>query len=341
MNLKEKTKKNLTKNKPDTKILEIEKLLLTGNRILLVSHVDPDGDAVGTLLAFAFYLKDIGKDYVLVRDSGIPHKYKFLPGIEQIKSFKEIDQAVSFDVALVLECPTLERAGRTADLISDNTAIINIDHHQDATEYGIVNWLDTRASSVGEMAFEYFEKVGFSLSPQIAEQLYTAILTDTGRFRYTSTTPRTMAVTGELIAAGANPRKICDEVYYNTPPDIMKLTAIVLNTIEFHLENKFCLLHMTREMLNRSGADGTATEGLVDFTMFNTRVAVGALLKEIDENKTKISLRSRDNINVAEIADRFNGGGHVNAAGCTIARSIPEVREILIKILTEVLDGRA
>ncbi|MFZ5981457.1 MAG: DHH family phosphoesterase, partial [Candidatus Zixiibacteriota bacterium] len=183
MKLKETTRKRPTLKNPDTVIQEIEKFLLAGKRILLVSHIDPDGDAIGTLLAFAFYLKEIGKEYLAVMDSGIPYKYQFLPGIEEIKPVEQLDPGASFDTVLVLECPTLERAGRATAFINDRTTLINIDHHQDAELFGKVNWLDTEVSSVGEMAFEYFDKIGFKLSPAIAENLYTAILTDTGRFR--------------------------------------------------------------------------------------------------------------------------------------------------------------
>ena len=341
MSLKEKTKKKTTANNPDSAIKETEKLLKAAGRILLVSHVDPDGDAVGTLLAFASYLKSLGKEYTAVRDSGIPHKYMFLPGVEAIKPVEQSDRDISFDTALVLECPTLERAGKAGELIKENMTVINIDHHQDAVPFGTVNWLDTGVSSVGEMAFEYFEKVGFKLSPEVAEQLYTAILTDTGRFRYASTSPRTMAVAGKLIAAGADRRKICDEVYFNVPPEVLKLTGMVFNTVEFHRDNSICLIHLTGEMLKRSGADKSASEGLVDFTMFNKNIAVGALLRETGPKETKISLRSRDAVDVAAIADRFNGGGHVNAAGCTVPEALPEARKILLRILEEAVDGNA
>ncbi|MDD5425988.1 MAG: bifunctional oligoribonuclease/PAP phosphatase NrnA [candidate division Zixibacteria bacterium] len=339
MNLNEKTKLSNFTNPHKDLILEIEKFFLRSRKIMVVSHVDPDGDAVGTQLAFAAYLEDSGKEVYLVRDSEIPYKYLFLPGVEKIKPVAAIKSLSDIDTALVLECPTLERTGRAIEFIKDRVKIINIDHHQDAVSYGTVNWIDTKASSVGEMACGYFLQVGYGLTPAVAEHLYTAILTDTGRFRYSSTTSRTMTLAGYLIEAGADPRRICDQVYYNIEPSVMKLTGQVLNTMEFHREGRICLMYLTRDMLVQTGTKESDTEGLVDLTMFNLQVQVGGLLKEIAPSQTKLSLRARDDLNVAKIAGHFNGGGHFNAAGCIIPLPMDEARKEIVNILTEAVDA--
>jgi len=311
----------------------IRELLDNSREVLVVSHVNPDGDALGTQLAFAAYLSDMGKNVFMVRDSDIPGKYAFLPGVDRIRPALSFLSDFAVDTAVILECPSLERIGSARRFVREDTRIVNIDHHQDGTRLGHVNWIDINSSSVGEMVYEYFLYVGYEISTTVADQLYTAILTDTGRFRYSSTSPRTMVIAGELMRAGADPRKICDQVYYNLRPSTMKLIGSVLSRIEFLQNDRFCLLSLTKEMLAETGAMESESEGLVDYTLFNLGVRAGALLKEVDSQNTRVSLRSHDDINVARIAARFGGGGHFNAAGCTIPLSLDKAKEQLLMCL--------
>jgi phosphoesterase RecJ-like protein len=321
-------------------IAEIRQRLLAGRRVLVATHIDPDGDAIGTQLAFGNYLRDAGQETILLRDSEIPRKYGFLAGISDIRTVADYDGEKTFDVALILECPSRKRLGRVAELIDSDSVIINIDHHLNGDLFGVVNWVDEKASSVGEMAWRYFRQVGYPLSPVVAEQLFTAVLTDTGRFRYDSTTPEAMACAGDLIAAGANPQKICDEVYFNIDPTAMKLTGKVLSTIEFCDQGRICLLTMTKKMVEETQANHSDSEGLVDYTLFNRGVTAGALLREINETRTRVSLRSARPIDVARVAVAAGGGGHAQAAGCTLALGLEKSRERVIEMLREaVADG--
>jgi phosphoesterase RecJ-like protein len=322
-------------------IEDIRHILEDCRRILVASHIDPDGDAIGTQLAFASYLRNLEKEVFLVREAEVPAKYRFLYGIDSITDVNSYDKDFSVDAALILECPNVTRIGQARRLLTPEVKIINIDHHQDNEGFGDVNWVDTQASSVGEMAFEYFSRVGYRISTETAEQLYTAVLTDTGRFRYSSTSSRTMAVVGQLIEAGADPQKICDNVYYNMRPSTMKLIGKVLNSVEFFDKGSICLLALTRQMLDQCGAEDSEAEGIVDFTLFTRGVLVGALLKGGNPGRTKVSLRSRDDIDVAALASRFGGGGHPNASGCVIPLPLPEAKKELIKLLREARDGRA
>ena len=316
----------------------IREILESSHRVLIVTHKDPDGDALGTQLAFGAYLNGIGVESVSVRDDIVPDKYRFLAGVEDVPSFDQLDSDAKFDTVLFLECPTIERGGPVGQLLNDDMTVINIDHHQDNHEFGTVNWVDIGRSSVGEMAFEYFVHVGYEISPMVAEYLFTAILTDTGRFRYSNTGPRTMEVAGRLIEAGADPQKICDQVYYNLPPSTTKLIGRVLNGIEFREDSAICLLTLTQQMLTDAGAGQSETEGLVDYTLFSKGVKAGALLREIDEGHTKVSLRSGGRINVAKMAARHGGGGHINAAGCLMEMSLPEARVEVLRMLREGLN---
>jgi phosphoesterase RecJ-like protein len=319
---------------------EITEAIKSAKRVLVASHIDPDGDSLGTQLAVAEYLKDLGKDVILMRDSEIPVKYTFLSNIEKIPNSDSFDKELQFDTAIILECPNITRIGKASGFINDNVNIINIDHHQDNNIFGQLNWINNTASSVGEMVYEYFKSIDYKISPNVAECLYVAILTDTGRFRYRSTSPRTLVIAGELIEAGADPQVICDNVYYNMKPSSMILIGKVLNGIKFYHDNKICLLELSNKMLEEAGAHRSESDGMVDFTLFNRGVIAGALIKEIDTNKYKVSLRSKNGINVAAIAAEYGGGGHFNAAGCSINLSLEETREAIIKKLSEAIDAQ-
>ncbi len=327
----------LSDNLAIDRIERIREMLENSRRPLVVSHVDPDGDAIGTQLAFGNYLESRGKKCVLLRDSEIPSKYSFLSGVEKIVRSEEADTSVPFDVALVLECPQLRRVGSIANFIGPQTSVVNIDHHPDNALEAAVSWLDVTASSVGEMAFEYFTQVGFVLDPATATQLYAAILTDTGRFRFGSTTPRTFAIAGELVRAGADPRTICDHVYFDMDPAVVKLTGRVLSAIEYYADGRICIMPLTLQMLADTGASVVNTEGLVDYSIFSRGVEAGALCRELENGTTKVSLRSRNGMNVAAIAARYGGGGHPNAAGCLIQLPLEQAKQEIVRQLQEVL----
>jgi phosphoesterase RecJ-like protein len=316
-------------------IAGIRPLLESCKRPLVVSHIDPDGDAIGTQLAFGEYLRRIGAPPTLVRESEIPSKYQFLAGVEQVIPVGDISAGTEFDLAVVLECPSMDRLGSAAQLIGERTTVINIDHHQGNVLSAAVSWVDVSASSVGELAYEYFQGIGFEIDPVMATHLYTAILTDTGRFRFASTTPRNLAIAADLVRAGADPRMITDRVYYNVDPAVMKLTGRVLTDLEYFDGGRICIMSLTRAMLAETGADIADTEGLVDYSLFTCGVSVGALLREIDIDRTKVSLRSRDGLDIAAVAARWGGGGHRNAAGCTISMTLAETRRELVKLLQE------
>ncbi len=315
---------------------EISAILEQSQSILVVSHVDPDGDALGSQLAFATFLTKNGKKVILVREDAIPEKYLFLPGLNEIKHIHDTLDEFSVEAAVVLECPRISRAGNIIEQLEGNCRIINIDHHQDNENFGEINWVDQKASSVGEMVFEYFEAVGYQIDQPTAIQLYTAILTDTGRFRYNSTSPRTMEIAGKLIEAGADPRIICDHFYYNLPLATIKLIGHALNGAEFVSNNTVCILSLGKEDISKFGARLSDTEGLAEYTLYGQGVELGILLKEGGDGITRVSLRSRGKINVANLAARFGGGGHPCAAGCSIEKTIVEAKRELLKALSEI-----
>ena len=314
---------------------EIQLAIESSRRVLVATHIDPDGDAIGTQLAFGAYLESVGKDVSLLRESDIPEKYLFLPNVESILTPGTVGGTLDIDLAVILECPHPDRMGSVRQYLKSGLKTINIDHHRDSTAFADINWIDITASSVGEMVWSFFKKVGYRLTPDVAEQLYTAVLTDTGRFRYGSTTETTMCCAGDLISSGAQPQKICDLVYYSMAPEAMKLVGKVLNGVEFHNGGRICLLTLKKDMLRETGARESDSEGLVDYTLFNRGVVAGALLKEVDEGHTRVSFRSNNHIDVSAIAAQYGGGGHYNASGCTLSMNVEDARTEVIKLLTE------
>lgn len=319
---------------------DIQSLLEGSQRILVASHVDPDGDAIGTQLAFGHYLRSLGKDVLMARDSSIPSKYQFLPEIDMISDVAKLGEQARFDAAVVLECPNPDRLGSVAGLISAGTRVINIDHHPANVLEAEVNWVDTVPSSVGEMVFEYFRQTEYSVGQEVATQLYTAILTDTGRFRYSCTSPRTLEIAGALVRAGADARTICDQVYYDMAPELVRLTGEVLCGLEYHDDGRICLMTLTRDTLAQTGASPSDTEGLVDHTLYPRGVQVGALLRDIGPKLTKVSFRSRPGTDVAKLASKFGGGGHVNAAGCSIELPVEAAKDRIIELLREARESQ-
>lgn len=318
---------------------EIISILEQTKSVLVASHVDPDGDALGTQLAFAAYLKKSGKTVYLFKEDDIPDKYLFLPEQNEIKHIHDIKDDFTVDAAVILECPRLSRAGNIIKKLNDDCRIINIDHHQDNEGFGEVVWVDKKASSVGEMVFEFFDSVGYQIDETTATQLYTAILTDTGRFRFESTSRRTMEIAGSLIESGADQRTICDKVFYNLQQTTLKLIGYALENSEFVLGNKVCILSLPKEVLHKNGARLSDTEGLAEYSLYGKGVEVGVLLKEGTDGITRISMRSRGDVNVADLAAKFDGGGHICAAGCHIEKELPQAKLELLKALSEVIDG--
>lgn len=315
---------------------KINEIITKENSFFVLSHIDPDGDSLGSQLAFAAYLKSLGKTVHMLRDSDIPEKYQFLEGVLDIPRAEDLEETLTADVAVILECPNYKRIGTGSKFFTEETYLINIDHHQDNDKYGNLNWFNVRASSVGEMLFEFFEKVGYDIPRTVAEYLYVAIMTDTGRFRYRSTSGRTMEIAGKLLDKGLDPQKLCDLVYFDMKPSTTKLVGKVLNNIEFHHDGRTCLLTMDNKMLSESGADYSESDGLVDYTLFNRGVVVGLFIKEVEKNVVKVSMRSKNGMNVAAIAAEFGGGGHFNASGCTLEMSLDEVKELMLR---KVKDG--
>ncbi|MBN2226732.1 MAG: bifunctional oligoribonuclease/PAP phosphatase NrnA [candidate division Zixibacteria bacterium] len=315
----------------------IDSIIRGARSILVLSHREPDGDSLGSQLALARHLRSLGKQVAIVNEGAIPDKYRFLPDIDTVIDYDSYDGVKRFDLALFLECGKPERAGRAAEFITDQTQVINIDHHPDNTGYGDVALVNDKASSVGEILYEYFMDIGYKLDEASAVQLYTAILTDTGRFRYNSTTRRTMEVAGHLLELGVHPRQVCDLVYYAMPPSTLRLIGHILSHMEFFENDRICLMYLDQEMLDVSRAGWDEVDGLAEYSLYGRDTLIGAFLKEVDAQTTRVSLRSRTNINVSELAHKYGGGGHIKASGFTVSLPLRDAGRKLLDDLREMI----
>ena len=321
---------------------DIEALIKDADGILISSHLDPDGDSLGSQLALRRYLIDLGKKVDIFNQGQISHKYEFLPDIEHvidIDSVKAKDVESKYDLAIILECPDTKRTGDVSRLIDKAAKIINIDHHPDNSGYGEIAYLDSKASAVAEMLTEYFFDVEYEINREVAMQLYTAILTDTGRFRFNSTTRRTMEIAGMLIEAGADPRYISDNVYYSFSESTLHLIGKVFSRLRLFDKGKICLITMDQDTLSENNFNPADTEGMAEYTLFGKGVVIGALLREVGKKRIKVSLRSRDSINVSELAHKYGGRGHNNASGFHIDLPLKDAQDKLLADLKEIVNG--
>jgi len=314
---------------------DIQKAVADSRSVLIVSHSAPDGDSVGSQLAFRNYILEHGKDVAVINEGSVPGIYRNLPDVDAVKDIGNYSTRKQFDLIIALDCSNLERLGKTEKLIEDNATIINIDHHPDNTGFGNITLVNKASSSTAELLTEYFLGINYAIDKKTALLLYAAIMTDTGRFRYESTSRRTMELAGLLIEKGANPRKICDDIYFSIPPSVLKLTGKMLESAEFYEDDKICLMQISRESLEKYNAFFSDFDGLAEYTLYAKKVMVGALLKELDDDNIKVSLRSKSNINVSEVARHFGGGGHRNASGFVMKPSLGINRQKLLIIVRQ------
>jgi phosphoesterase RecJ-like protein len=319
---------------------EIIDVLLKSRQVLVTAHKGPDGDSLGSQLGLSGFLTAQNISHFVVNDGAIPGKYMFLPGSDTILDAKTfVPPAEPFDTAVVIECSNLDRIGRVKQYIDKDCRIINIDHHQDNILFGNINLKDTKASAAGEMVFDVLKQSGFNMNKDIADNLYTAILTDTGRFHYNSTTPHCLRIAAELLEYGADTVKITEKVYFSMTPAMVRLTGMVLSGMKYLFDGRLCLMTLDKKMFREANSRKGDTEGLVNYSLYADGVELGVLFTELDADRTKVSLRSQDDINVAEIAARYNGGGHFNASGCIVELPLEKAKEVVVECLKESLDG--
>lgn len=286
-----------------------------GQRFVLSSHVNPDGDAIGSELGLARILRQLGKEVTVWNRDDMPGVYRPLPGSDTVhvgatppKGFPE-----AFDTAVILECPTLDRTGLQDAL--QQVPMLNIDHHLGNAGYGEQVWVDTTAPAVGEMVLRLASGLGHEIDQETANALYLTLVTDTGGFRFSNANAMAFEAAADLVRRGAKPETVSHWLYESQPLANLVLLGEMLQTLELHHDGKVATAWLTQDMIRRAQARPGDAEGLIDYPRSIAGVSAVALFKQLEDGGHKVSLRSRGDIDVEHVARHFGGGGHQNAAG--------------------------
>jgi bifunctional oligoribonuclease and PAP phosphatase NrnA len=314
-------------------IKEIIAEISSGKKFLITAHVRLDGDALGSELSLYLMLKGLGKEAVIYNQDTTPEQYRFLPAADCI--VHDLENIETYDVGFILDCSELERLGKISANVAKIKKLINIDHHVSNSGFSNLQLLDTRASSTGELLYRLMRMMNATLTKEICTNLYAAILTDTGGFRYSNTHRETLRAAGDLVEGGANPQWISENIYESDPPAKLLLLARALETLSLDMESKTASLVVTCQHLRDAGATLEQTDGFVDIPRSIKGIDIAILYTQMGEEQFKLSLRSKGGVNVEKIARKFGGGGHINAAACRIDGSIDDIQSRVLEAIKE------
>lgn len=317
-------------------------LIKGASHVVLATHVHPDGDALGSLFGFADILEAQGKKVFRYLDAPVSHLYDFLPAISLANT--DIGAAIRFAeqagvagqkvVVVVLDCGDADRLGEAKEKLLAISPLIVIDHHFGHRGFGDHLWLENRCSSTGEMVYELALAMDAEVSLNAAICIYVALVTDTGSFRYESTSPRTLRIAADLVEKGVRPDEVAERVYDNYTLARLRLMKMVLATLTVHVDGQIAMISVTADMFERSGASSDDVEGFINYPRSLSSVQVAGFLKETTRGIVSVSLRAKGNVDVASIAAGFGGGGHKNAAGFRFANtSIENVQAEVLEAL--------
>ena len=310
----------------------IIKKLESNSTFMISTHIQPDGDGIGSSLALMLSLNNMGKKacVVLSDDIVIPSNLSFLPGFSDILSPKDLDENVKYDCGIVLDAGTLDRIGNVSKYMVERTQeILNIDHHVTGSAFGSENWIESESSSTGEMIYELIEALGGKVDCDIATCIFTAICTDTGSFSYSNTTSKTFEIAGKLVSHGVRVDSINQEIYENRSySSLAALSECILN-MKFVAGYRGALIIVTRELMDRYRLAEEDVDDFITYARALNGVEVACCLREFSENRIRVGLRSKKIVDVAALALTYGGGGHVRAAGCVLNMPVSEAVEVI------------
>ena len=296
----------------------------------IVCHENPDGDSLGSLLALRLGLNQLKKRVQSACIDPVPYKYRLIAGSEMLVTLKDLKP---FSHLICVDCADLARTGFTDEMISNVPSIINIDHHKSNEGFGQLNLMSADISATGILVYALLKELGVDITPMIAHNLFIAISADTGHFMHANTNENCLKVASELVGYGANPNLIAREIFQTTTSAWVSLLGKAIASLEFHCEGRAALMCLTREDYESAHAEASETEGIVDYAKNIDTVEVAALLRDAGDGVVKVSLRSKDYVDVGKIASVFTGGGHMLAAGYSIESSLEEAKQTLVTVL--------
>ena len=304
--------------------------LRTGQSFIIATHLNPDGDALGSAIALGMALESLGKNVNVYDRDGVPATYSFLPGIKMIKTSAERLKA---DILILLDCNNLTRSGLEG-FDAFRTSVV-VDHHETDGDFGDIKWIDPHIPATGLMVLRIIRALGVKLTRDMAQNIYTAISLDTGTFRYSNTTAEALRAGAELTEAGAEPGYVADRLYSNWSSSRFALFRMVMESLD--IQDNACFMKISLSMLGKTDTNQGDTENFVNFPLRMDSISASVLLKENEPGKWRVSMRSKGMINVAHIAEKFKGGGHLNAAGCSMEGQYEEIKALLIKELNSLV----
>jgi bifunctional oligoribonuclease and PAP phosphatase NrnA len=297
-------------------------------KILIASHVNPDGDTIGCQLALGLSLLQAGKKVMLVSSDGVPTRFQFLPGSELIQS----ECSDTADAAIAVDCGSLGQLGDARAVFCRAKTTIQIDHHDFGDPFGKILVLDEEASAVGEIVYELLRALKIEITPAIATCLLTSIIVDTGAFRFSNIRPKTFEICGRLVKKGVDLQHLLEESYWKKTRSMMKLSGFCAMRACFSKDGSVAWTSVYQKDLKRFRANLSDVDAMADELRSIEGVKIAAVFRQTDKGRFRVSLRSKNGINVAQIARGFGGGGHHNSAGCSIRGTEPEKKKLLDRL---------
>ena len=304
------------------------------NSVLIFCHSRPDGDTLGSAFAIKRYFEKLSKTADIICDSPIPEKFSFMPISKSVKTLDDIDR--TYDAHLAIDCSTEGMLGDNYRLFIKNNKTFNIDHHVSNTKYAKYNYVDDRAACC-EIVYELLKVMGCDIDRDIANSILLGISTDTGHFMHNNVTASTLMIASELVKAGGDLHEIGYKMFKSQPKNRAELQAAILSKIKFYSDDKISMITIMQSDLDRFNATSDLTEGFIDYPLSVNGVEVAVSILESKSNCYKISFRSKGRVNVNEIAATFGGGGHIMASGCMLHGFYEDVKEKLIRTISQYL----
>jgi len=305
------------------------------DNIVVFVHENPDGDAIGSIISLSTALRLMGKNVEAYVEFYPSNNLFLIEKAPWVKTFDELDTSKVYNLAIALDCGDKMRMGKANEVFDKALSTINIDHHITNDNYGKYNFVDAKAAATGEIMYDLIKMLDIGLTTEIAEAIYLAIVSDTGTFKHSNTTPKTLETAARLLETGIDISYLIRKAFYETSLERTRCLGKVLSSLEVELDGKVGILHITPEELDNYNVDSQDLEGMVDFSRNIKGAEVGIFIKPRN-GEYKISLRSNNYVDVAAIAGEFGGGGHVRAAGCSFSdMTIEEIKEKLLEKIKE------
>lgn len=309
---------------------EVKKVIDDAKSIIIASHINPDGDAIGSTVALGQALKGMNKEVVMFNNDKVPDNLAFLNLSDEIVN-KLPDKV--FDAVMLVDCSSIDRAGKVFEKVKVKGSVITIDHHEINEPSINISCIDKSSASAGEVVLRLLQYLKVPILPAMAEAIYCTLVVDTGFFKYSNTTEKVLRVAADLVAAGADPWQVAKNLEESYTIARYRLLCMVLATLELSRDKKFASMHITQNMFDETGAKPEDTEEFSGIPRTIKNVEISALFREMPDKKIRVSLRSKGGADISIAARKFGGGGHPFAAGCTIVGTLDGAKEKMMREL--------